>query len=190
MGDAGLSCLGVFELAAAIQPFRGTSDLVRRLLALEGIPGVPGDRPIPIPGSDELLVRSGDEPTEADVRSIPNSLIYQFLSDMGFLIPCVDNHRTFMARSRFNTASAGRTFETAYLLFGGSLTKELRVTSLKKSYEPISHFWHDAACELQQLLSYYPARLGSGIDQLIHQTGFDATRLITTDLPPHDINPF
>ena len=32
--------------------------------------------------------------------------------------------------------------------------------------------------------------LGSGIDQLIHQTGFDATRLITTDLPPHDINPF
>ena len=118
MGNAGLSCLGVFELAAAIQPLRGTTDLVRRLLALERIPGVPGDRPIPIPGSDELLVRSGDEPTEADVRSIPNSLIYQFLSDMGFLIPCVDNHRTFMARSRFNTASAGRTFETAYLLFG------------------------------------------------------------------------
>ena len=117
-GNAGLSCLGVFELAAAIQPLRGTTDLVRRLLAWERIPGVPGDRPIPIPGSDELLVRSGDEPTEADVRSIPNSLIYQFLSDMGFLIPCVDNHRTFMARSRFNTASAGRTFETAYLLFG------------------------------------------------------------------------
>ena len=69
MGNAGLSCLGVFELAAAIQPLRGTTDLVRRLLALERIPGVPGDRPIPIPGSDELLVRSGDEPTEADVRS-------------------------------------------------------------------------------------------------------------------------
>ena len=69
MGNAGLSCLGVFELAAAIQPLRGTTDLVRRLLALERIPGVPGDRPIPIPGSDELLVRSGDEPTEADVRA-------------------------------------------------------------------------------------------------------------------------
>lgn len=69
MGNAGLSCLGVFELAAAIQPLRGTSDLVRRLLAMERIPGVPGDHPIPIPGSDELLVRSGDEPTEADVRT-------------------------------------------------------------------------------------------------------------------------
>ena len=57
------------ELAAAIQPLRGTTDLVRRLLALERIPGVPGDRPIPIPSSDELLVRSGEEPTEADVRA-------------------------------------------------------------------------------------------------------------------------
>ena len=44
MGNAGLSCLGVFELAAAIQPLRGTTDLVRRLLALERIPGRPGER--------------------------------------------------------------------------------------------------------------------------------------------------
>ena len=70
MGNAGLSYLGVFELAAAIQPHRGTNDLVRRLLALERIPGVPGDRPIPIPASDELLLRSGNEPTEADVRTV------------------------------------------------------------------------------------------------------------------------
>jgi xylulokinase len=70
MGNAGLSCLGVFELAAAIQPLRGTSDLVRRLLALKRIPGIPGDPPMPIPGSDELLVRSGEEPTEADVRAV------------------------------------------------------------------------------------------------------------------------
>src|SRR4029077_18266845 len=69
MGNPGLSCLGVFELAAAIQPLRGTSNLVARLLALERIPGLPRDRPIPIPGSHELLVRSGHEPTEADVRA-------------------------------------------------------------------------------------------------------------------------
>jgi xylulokinase len=69
MGNAGLSCLGVFELAAAIQPLRGSTDLVRRLLSLERIPGVPGDRPIPIPGSYELLARSGDEPAEAKVRA-------------------------------------------------------------------------------------------------------------------------
>ena len=69
MGNVGLSCLDLFELAAAIQPLRGTTDLVRRLLALERIPGVPGDRPIPIPGSNELLVRSGDELTESDVRA-------------------------------------------------------------------------------------------------------------------------
>jgi xylulokinase len=69
MGNAGLSCLGVFELAATLQPFRGTTDLVRRLLALERIPGVPGDRRMPLPGSDELLAPSGDEPTEADVRT-------------------------------------------------------------------------------------------------------------------------
>ena len=68
MGSAGLSCLGVFELAAAIQPLRGTSNLVARLLALERIPGLPGDRPIPIPGSDELVAPSRDEPTEANVR--------------------------------------------------------------------------------------------------------------------------
>jgi xylulokinase len=69
MGNAGLSCLGVFELAAAIQPLRGPTDLVRRLLASEHIPSRPGERPIPIPGSDELLTPSGDEPTEADVRA-------------------------------------------------------------------------------------------------------------------------
>ncbi len=69
MGNPGLSCLGVFELAAAIQPLRGTTNVLGRLLALERIPGLPLDRPIPIPGSDELLVRSGHEPTEADVRA-------------------------------------------------------------------------------------------------------------------------
>jgi xylulokinase len=68
MGNPGLSCLGVFELAAAIQPLRGTSNLVARLLALERIPGLPGDRPMPIPGS-ELLAPSGDKPTEVDVRA-------------------------------------------------------------------------------------------------------------------------
>ena len=68
MGNAGLSCLGVFELAAAIRPLRGTTDLVARLLALERITGLPDDRPIPIPGSNELLARSG-EPIEADVRA-------------------------------------------------------------------------------------------------------------------------
>jgi xylulokinase len=69
MGDAGLSCLGVFELAAAIQPLRRPIDLVQRLLASERITGIPRDRPIPIPGSTELVVRSGDEPTEVDVRA-------------------------------------------------------------------------------------------------------------------------
>jgi xylulokinase len=69
MGNAGLSCLGVFELAAVIQPLRGPPDLVRRLLASEQIPGRPGERPIPIPGSDDSLTSSGDEPTEADVRA-------------------------------------------------------------------------------------------------------------------------
>jgi xylulokinase len=68
MGNPGLSCLGVFELAAAMQPLRGSTDLVRRLLSLERIPGGPGDRRIPIPGSDELLARSRNEPTEAEVR--------------------------------------------------------------------------------------------------------------------------
>jgi xylulokinase len=69
MGNAGLSCLGVFELAAAIQPLRRPTDLVQRLLALERIPGIPSDRPMPIPGANELLVRSGDEPTEGDIRT-------------------------------------------------------------------------------------------------------------------------
>jgi xylulokinase len=69
MGNAGVSCLGVFELAAAIQSLRGTTNLVPRLLALKRITGVPRDRPIPIPGSYELLARSGDEPTEVDVRA-------------------------------------------------------------------------------------------------------------------------
>ena len=35
MGNPGLSCLGVFELAAAIQPLRGTTNALARLLALE-----------------------------------------------------------------------------------------------------------------------------------------------------------
>jgi xylulokinase len=70
MGNAGLSCLGVFELAASIQPLRRPTDLVQRLLASERIKGIPRDRPIPIPGSNELLVRSGDEPTEVDVRAV------------------------------------------------------------------------------------------------------------------------
>jgi xylulokinase len=69
MGDAGLSCLGVFELAAAIQPLRRQIDLVQRLLASERIRGVPPDRPIPLPGSTELVVRDSDEPTEVDVRT-------------------------------------------------------------------------------------------------------------------------
>jgi xylulokinase len=69
MGNTGLSCLGVFELAAAIQPLRRPPDLVQRLLASERISGIPRDRPVPIPGSKELVVRSGDEPTEVDVRT-------------------------------------------------------------------------------------------------------------------------
>ena len=70
MGNAGLSCLGVFELAAAIQPLRRPTDLVQRLLASERIAGIPRDRPMPIPGSSELLVPSGNEPTEVDVRAV------------------------------------------------------------------------------------------------------------------------
>jgi xylulokinase len=70
MGNAGLSCLGVFELAAAIQPLRRPTDLVQRLLASGRIAGIPPDRPMPIPGSSELLVRSRDEPTETDVRAV------------------------------------------------------------------------------------------------------------------------
>jgi xylulokinase len=69
MGNAGLSCLGVFELAAAIQPLRGTTNLVARLLALERITGLPRGRRMPIPGSYPLPARSGDEPSEADVRA-------------------------------------------------------------------------------------------------------------------------
>jgi xylulokinase len=70
MGNAGLSCLGVFELAAAIQPLRRPTDLVQRLLASERITGSPRHRPMPIPGSNELRLRSGDEPTEVDVRAV------------------------------------------------------------------------------------------------------------------------
>jgi xylulokinase len=51
MGNAGLSCLGVFELAAAIQPPRWPTDLVQRLLASDRVPGIPRDRPIPIPAN-------------------------------------------------------------------------------------------------------------------------------------------
>jgi xylulokinase len=69
MGEAGLSCLGVFELAAAIQPLRGSADLVERLLALERIPGLPRHRPMPIPGAYKLLARSVNQPTETDVRT-------------------------------------------------------------------------------------------------------------------------
>jgi xylulokinase len=70
MGDAGLSCLGVFELGAAIQPLRRPTDLVQRLLAAKRIPGVPSEGPIPIHGSNELLVPSGEEPTEVKVRAV------------------------------------------------------------------------------------------------------------------------
>jgi xylulokinase len=69
MGNAGLSCLGVFELAAAIQPLRRPVDLVQRLLASERITGMPRDHPIPIPGSNELVAGSRDEPTEVNVRT-------------------------------------------------------------------------------------------------------------------------
>jgi xylulokinase len=69
MGNAGLSCLGVFELAAALQPLRRPADLVQRSLASDRIPGIPRGRPMPMPGSSELLVRSDDEPTEAEVRT-------------------------------------------------------------------------------------------------------------------------
>jgi xylulokinase len=70
MGNAGLSCLGVFELAATIQPLRKQTDLVQRLLAAERITGRPSNHPIPVPGSSELLVPSGNEPTEVDVRAV------------------------------------------------------------------------------------------------------------------------
>lgn len=70
MGNAGLSCLGVFELAAAIQPLRRPGDLVQRLLASDRIPGSPRDHPMPIPGSGEWLGRPDDEPTEAEVRAV------------------------------------------------------------------------------------------------------------------------
>jgi xylulokinase len=70
MGNAGLSCLGVFELAATIQPLREQTDLVQRLLAAERITGTPSIRPIPVPGSSELLVPSGNEPSEVDVRAV------------------------------------------------------------------------------------------------------------------------
>jgi xylulokinase len=70
MGNAGLSCLGVFQLAAAIQPLRRSTDLVQRLLASERIIGIPRDRPMPIPGSTELHVPSDNEPTEVDVRAV------------------------------------------------------------------------------------------------------------------------
>jgi xylulokinase len=70
MGNAGLSCLGVFELAATIQPLREQTDLVQRLLAAERITGIPSIRPIPVPGSSELLVPSGNEPSEVDVRAV------------------------------------------------------------------------------------------------------------------------
>ena len=70
MGNAGLSCLGVFELAAAIQPLRGTTDRVEAFACVGAHSGsFLATDPIPIPGSDELLMRSGDEPTEADVRA-------------------------------------------------------------------------------------------------------------------------
>jgi xylulokinase len=69
MGNTGLSCLGVFELAATIQPLRRQTDLVQRLLASERITGIPRDRPMPIPGSSELFVPSGNQPTEVDVRA-------------------------------------------------------------------------------------------------------------------------
>ncbi len=59
MGNAGLSCLGVFELAAAIQPLRQQTNLVQQLLASERMTGTPRDRPMPIPGSSELLVPAG-----------------------------------------------------------------------------------------------------------------------------------
>jgi len=69
MGNPGLSCLGVFKLAAAIQALRRPTDLVQRLLSSNRITGHPSDRPIPIPGSSELLVRSDSEPTAMDVRA-------------------------------------------------------------------------------------------------------------------------
>jgi xylulokinase len=69
MGNAGLSCLGVFELAATIQRLRKQTDLVQRLLAAERITGIPSIRPIPVPGSSDLLIPSGKEPTEVDVRA-------------------------------------------------------------------------------------------------------------------------
>ena len=70
MGNAGLSCLGVFELAAAIQRLFKQTDLVERLLASDRIPGIPRDRPMLIPGSSKLLVRTDDEPTEVDLRAV------------------------------------------------------------------------------------------------------------------------
>jgi hypothetical protein len=57
--------------------------------------------------------------------------------------------------------------------------------------------FHISGCRLRTtaitFLNYFSIiqrALGSGIVQLKHQTGFDATRLITRDLPPHNINPF
>jgi xylulokinase len=68
MGNAGLSCLGVFELAAAVEPLRRRTDLFQQLISSERIAGLPCDRSIPIPGSSELLLSAGSEPTAMDVR--------------------------------------------------------------------------------------------------------------------------
>ncbi len=68
-GHAGLSCLGVFELAAALQPLRGPTDRVQRLLTSNQMPGSPGRHPVPLVGFGAWRVRSDDAPVEGEVRA-------------------------------------------------------------------------------------------------------------------------
>jgi sugar (pentulose or hexulose) kinase len=49
---------------------------VERLLTSERIPGLPRDRPMPIPGSNKSLVLSVDEPTEVDVRAVLEAVTF------------------------------------------------------------------------------------------------------------------
>ena len=62
-GGAGQSCLGVYELAAAIAPLRRDPDLVTAALSLDRLPGVP-------PAANVAAwTRSAGDPTIADVRT-------------------------------------------------------------------------------------------------------------------------
>lgn len=69
LDKVGLSCFGVFELAAALQPFRKPVDLVQSLLASPRIAGEPGEHPVPTPAARGGLGRPGGEASEATVRT-------------------------------------------------------------------------------------------------------------------------